>query len=310
VPGSNGAVRRCLAVATAALTIAVILAGCGTDPGSAGSAQSSPTGSRASGPTEAETFARQLIAHIMLPPGSHPVRLTRVPLPLNDPWAGPAGSAAQGSIDLGQFDTTSLSPAASEAFLLTHALRGADAVGSGQENGPAGIVARDLYFHLGSLPRGIADAEVVLLMVPREAASTLIASYVHVAWSPSRKAAEYLNEADFGVMSVHVVFLNPTPHSVTKTFRSPADISELTRLLNGLSAEPDVVHTCPAEVASYQITFEPRSARQARVVITALGCYGVSVATSGIPQPALLDPRNAVVAAASRLLGVRGKPPL
>jgi len=290
-------------VGVAVASMAVLLAGCGTDPGSTAQAASAVTGPQAGSRAQAETFARDFMARFVVPPGTRPVRLSPVPLLLRDPWAGPAGSSAPGSADLGQLDEVGLAPAATQAFMLTHEPGGADSTGTGQENSPGGV--RELYIHLGSrsLPRGINDAEAMVLMVPRGAASTLIIIYVHVLWFPSRTAAEYLDAADFGSVTVSAVVYGAKLHRVTRTFRSAADIAALARLFNGLPAAPDTTHTCPSS-NTFQISFDPRTADQAQVVVATYGCYAANVTSGGIPQPALLDHNNAVAALSARMLGV------
>jgi hypothetical protein len=303
VPGNYHPFMR-MAAAAAVASMTVLLAGCGTDPGRTGRAESSQTGPQAGSRAQAEAFARQLMARLVFPSGTQPVRLSPLPSLLRDPWAGPGGSSAPGSVDVGRLDTVSLGLAGTQAFLLTHAPGGANLTGTGHQNGPDGDVERDLYIHLGSLPRGINDAEIVMLMIPRGATSTRIATYVRVIWFPSRTAAEHLDPADFGAVSVRATLLNPKLHNVTRTFRSSADLARLAGLLNGLSAEPNTMHTCPSSTATYQITFEPRTVQHSAVVVTTYGCYGATVTTGGVPQPALLDPGNAVAASAARMLGI------
>jgi hypothetical protein len=207
-------------------------------------------------------------------------------------------------VDRGRVDAAGLTPAAAEAFMLTHAPKGAGDAGTGEEKGSRGIIERYLYFQLGSLPKGINDAEVQILMVPRAAASTLIATYVHVTWRPARTAAEHLDPASFGAVSVRAMVTYPKPRDVTRTFRSPADIAMLARLLNGFAAAPKTARTCPASAASYQITFTPRAAHQAGVTVITYGCNSATITVGAVPQPALLDPRNALATAAARLLGL------
>ena len=301
MPGNYRSVRL-IAAGVAVASMAVLLAGCGIDPGSnaqAASGHGPPAGSRA----QAATFARDLLARFAVPPGTRAVHLSPLPLLLRDPWAGPAGSSAPGSADLGQLDTVSLTLPATQAFMLTHEPGGTDMTGTGQENGPDW--ERDLYIHLGSrsLPRGINDAEAVVLMVPRGAASTLISIYVHVLWFPSRTAAEYLDAADFGAVTVSAVVYGAKLRHVTRTFRSAADIAALAGLLNGLPAAPDATQSCPVS-NTFQISLHPRTADQAQVVVATYGCYAANVTSRGVPQPALLDHNNAVAALAARMLGV------
>jgi hypothetical protein len=305
MPGNYRSARR-VVVGVAVASMAVLLVGCGTDPGSTARATSAVTGPQAGSRAQAETFARDLLTRFAVPAGTRPVRLSPVPLSLRNPWAGPAGSSAPGSVDLGQLDEVTLTSAATRAFMLTHEPSGADMTGTGQENSPDGV--RDLYIHLGSrfLPRGINAAEAVVLMVPRSAASTLMSIYVHVLWFPSRTAAEHLDAADFSAVTVSAVVNGAKLHRVTRIIRSAADIAALARLLNGFHAAPDTTQSCPSG-NTFQISFDPRTAEQAQVVVTTYGCYGATVTSRGVPQPALLDPGNAVATAAARMLGVSAR---
>jgi hypothetical protein len=304
VPGRYLALSWLAAAGAAVVTVAVPLVGCGTDPVSTGATNSTHPGPQPGGRAEAETFARQVMTQLALPPRTQPAQPSALPASLRDPWAGPAGSAPAGSVDLGRVYAARQTPEDTEAFLLSHPPSGAGSPGTGQENGPHEITELYLYFQVSSLPDGINDAEVMMLMVPREAASTLLATYIHVSWFPSRTAAEHLDSADFDAVSVHALLLNRKPHNVERTFGSPADIAELAGLLNGLAAAPGTAHTCPASLASYQISFEPRTVQHAGVAVTTTGCNSVTVTTGGVPQPALLDPRNALAATAARMLGI------
>ncbi len=302
MPGSYRSIRRSAAV----VGMTVLLASCGTNSGRAGTPQSTQTGPQAGSRAEARTFARQLMVRLVFPPGTQSAQVSPLPPLLRDPWLGLAGSSAPGAVDLGQLDSVSLSLAATQAFLLTHAPSGANGTGTGHQNGPGGVIEQDLYVQLGAVPRGINDAEIVMLMTPRGAASTLIATYIHVIWFPSRTAAEYLDTADFGAVAVRAVVANPKLHSVTRILKSPADIAKLAGLLNGFSAAPDTMRTCPSSFTTYEITFEPLTAGHAAVMATTYGCYAATVTVGGIPQPALLDPHNALEVAAAPMLGIGG----
>jgi hypothetical protein len=205
---------------------------------------------------------------------------------------------------MGQLDAVPLALPATKAFMLAHEPGGADMTGTGQENRSGGL--REVYIHLGSrsLPKGIEDAEAVVLMVPHGASSTDVSIYVHVRWFPSRTAAENLDPAKFLTMTVSAVVLNPKLHHITRTIRSAADIDALVRLLNGFPAAPDTAQSCPGSDASYQVSFDPQIPEQAPVTVTTDGCYGATVTVGGVPQPPLLDSGNTVAAIAARELGV------
>jgi hypothetical protein len=295
--------RRVL-ISLVALGVTMSLAACATRSAATGSTISAVSGPSAGSRALAETFARELMARFSVPEGTRPSRSSPIPLALRDPWAGPAGVAAAGSVDLGQVDAVPRPVSATVAFMLTHEPGGADLTGSGQESGAAGL--REIYIQLGSssLPRGINDAEGVVLMIPNGAASTLAGIYVHVVWYPARTAAELVDAKDFDSATITATVSNPKPHQVRRTLTSESDIAALAEILNSLPAEPDTTHTCPSTDTSFLVTFNPRTTEQAVVTAASSGCYGVSVTFRGVPQPALLDIRNAIPAAAARMLRV------
>ena len=122
--------------------------------------------------------------------------------------------------------------------------------------------------------------------------------------TPGSAPSTVVNAASFRAVSIRAVVLNPKLHDVTNTFSSPATIASLAKLLNGLSPAVDSPESCPAEFVSYQITFEPRTARYAAVVVNTDGCDGATVTSAGTPRQVLNDPGNAVAGTAARMLGI------
>jgi hypothetical protein len=306
MPASYRPGRFMAAIAAAVMSMAVVLVGCARSSSGGASTVSAQTAPQAGSQAEAAAFARHLLARMLFPAGAQPVSPSDLLSSLRDPWTSLAGSSAPGAVDLGRHDAISQSPAAAEEYFLTHMPNGADSTGTGRQNGSSGIAERDLYIHIGSLPRGINDAEIVILMAPQGATSTLISTYVHVIWFPSRTAGEYLDASDLKAVSIRAILLNPKLHYITRAFKSPEDVAALAGLLNSFTAAPPVMRTCPSGVATFQITFQPRSVQAPNVTATTNGCYSATITTAGIPQPALLDPRNALAVTAAHMLGVSG----
>jgi hypothetical protein len=291
-----------LIVAVAGLAaIAAFLGGCGAAPAN------SPVAPRLNGKTapsagthaEALALAQQLVSGLVLPSGAQPAHLPALPLPLRPPWGTAAGSA-----DAGRFTTAPQPIAAVRAFVLAHAPKGAHTTATGQQSGPAGLVAQDVYFDLRSLPPGIDDAALAIAFVPRSDRTTLIAAYAHVTWFPARTTTEHLTAPDFRSVTVSARLLNPKPHDVTRTFTSSAIIASLADVLNSLHAAPNVATTCPGLAESYQLRFSPRDRGAPEVTASTAGCADVQVTTGMIPQPTLWDPHNALSVIAAKMLHI------
>jgi hypothetical protein len=255
---------------------------------------STPTGGA---PGQAVALARQLLSRLALPPGAQVAKLSSLPLPARPPW----GTAA-GSVDAGRLIAVRQTMAEVRAFLLRHGPDGASVTATGQEEGPAGLIAQDLYFDLTPLPSGIDEEDLAIAVMPRSAGGTLIAAYDRVTWFPARTATEHLTAVDFRSVTVSALMLNPRPHRLTRTVSSAAVIAGLTGLLNGLPAAPDTEMSCPAMLDSYQLSFNPVNKQAPPVVVSTGMCDIVQVAIRAISQPALADQPGAVTAQARELL--------
>jgi hypothetical protein len=297
----RGAPSQLVVAAAGLAATAALLAGCGAAPAD------SPVAPRLNGKTappagthgEAVTLAQQLVSGLVLPSGAQPAHLLALPLPLRPPWGPAAGSADAVRL------TMALQPiAAVRAFVLAHAPKGAHTTATGQQSGPAGLVAQDVYFDLRSLPPGIDDAALAIALVPRSARTTLIAAYAHVTWFPARTITEQLTVPDFRSVTVSARLLNPRPHDVTRTFTSSAIIASLADVLNSLHAAPKVATTCPGLAASYELRFSPRERVAPEVIASTAGCADVQVTTGVIPQPTLWDPHNALSVIAAKMLHI------
>ncbi|MEP7023401.1 MAG: hypothetical protein ABJB47_06220 [Actinomycetota bacterium] len=123
-------------------------------------------------------------------------------------------------------------------------------------------------------------------------------------WFPTRSAAEHLDPASFHAVIIHADVLNPKPHTVRRVVSSPKAIRQLTSLLDGLPAAPDVSQSCPALTISYRFTFVRSGARKPAAMITDNGCDTAGMTVDGKVQPAPWDRSGKLTAAAHRLLPI------
>ena len=297
----RGRRARSLPVLAAAglAAVTVLLGGCGTVPTSSQQPRTSGTTPAAGTRAEALALAQRLVSRLVLPSGARTTRLPSLPPPLRPPWGSVAGSA-----DMGRLIAAPQTIAAVRAFMLAHPPSGVGTTATGRQTGPAGPIAQDVYFGLRTLPPGISDASLAITLVPQSNRATLIAAYARVTWFPARTTTEHLAAADFRSVSVSALVLSPRPHHVTRTFTSASVIADLTGLLNGLQAAPDVTTSCPGHATSYQLRFSPTQGRVSEVVASTTGCGSIQVFTGAIPQPSLSDPHNALTAMAGKLLHV------
>jgi hypothetical protein len=91
------------------------------------------------------------------------------------------------------------------------------------------------------------------------------------------------------------------PQKVTKTFTSPVIIASLADVINSLQAAPNVAISCNG-ASVYQLKFDPSDQAAPEITASTYGCQGVQVARGANPQPALWDPHDSLLLAASKVL--------
>lgn len=302
-----GLVSAVAAVAAAA----ALLAGCGSStispkpPGTAGSptltAKPSwpPGGSRA----QALALARHMLSLLVLPSGArHPQG--QVPRRLRQPGAR-LGSLTM--VGVHRFYSLGMPPQAASRFFGAHVPPGMRFLSNGQTGGPGGVMALDVGYVPRSLPPGIYRAELDLTLVPA-AGGSLVRADAQVIWYLARSAAEYLNPADFGAVTVRAIMLNPKRHTVTRQITSPQVIARLAGLLNGLPAAPRLVMPCPAMLTTYRVEFAAKPSGGPRVAVGTGSCFTDQISVAGRAQPALMDANGRLAAAVRHLLGLKQVP--
>jgi hypothetical protein len=292
--------RGGLAVVTLLL---VVLVGLVLDPGrhpgagvartEAVTAARAPVGSRAA----ALTLARQMLARLVVPPGSQAAHPSPVPPPLS---RYSAGGNLPYTVDVHRFVLVREPAADVESFLLAHVPAGMSWAGDGlAQSTTNSVTVLSVSYSPRSLPSGLTNAELGTDAMPWAGGETLIRADASVSWFPPRSAAEQLTAASFGSVTVTATEMFPGPRTVTRTFTSPVVIGRLVALVNSLPATPypDVATmSCATGGTVYRLVFTPGA------VIDAGGCGGSDAVTvNGKEQPRLWD-LGVLTAAAMQLL--------
>jgi hypothetical protein len=206
--------RRRLRGGLAVVTLVfVVLAGLVLDPGrhpGAGTARTgavtvtrAPAGSRAA----ALTLARQMLARLVVPAGSHAAHPSPVPPPLS---VSSAGDGLPYTVELHRLVLVREPAAAVQSFLLGHVPAGMSWAGDGLAPGTANTVTvLSVAYSPRSLASGLANADLGTAAMPSAGAGTLIRADAGVSWFPPRSAAEQLTAAGFGSVTVTATEMFP-----------------------------------------------------------------------------------------------------
>ncbi len=263
---------------------------------------SPPAGSR----SEAAALARKMLSKLRLPAGARRLPATPVPQALRQPslWA-----LATASLDIHQLYEVPQSMQSVAAMLTAHVPAGTSLVGTGQSGGPTGVTSEDVSDEARSVPAGVDMAQLALTVVPGSSGGSLVRADAQVIWYPSRAAAEYIDPADFHVLTIAVTIYSTRLHTIRKVVTSPPAIRRVAGVLDRSRVNPGKTIGCPVIFAEYRLAFAVSSSSPPAVVVTASQwpCEGAEVRVTGRLQPSLQDAAG-VVAVADRLLGVTPKP--
>jgi hypothetical protein len=276
--------RGGLAVVTVLLVVlAGLVLGPGRQPsaGVAGTATRAPVGSRAA----AWMLARQMLARLVVPPGSQAAHPSPVPPPLS---VSSAGGNLPYTVELHRFVLVPEPVAAVQSFLLVHVPAGMSWAGDGLAQGTTNTVTvLSVAYSPRSLASGLINAELGTAAMPSAGGDTLIRADASVSWFPPRSAAEQLTAAHFRSVTVTATEMFPRPRTLTRTVTLPVVIGRLIALVDSLPATPypDVAAmSCAPGGTVYRLEFTPG------VVIYAGGCGGSDAITvHGKEQPRLWD---------------------
>lgn len=278
----------------------VALAGCGSATAlpSAGRAGEHPgaragsarhLGPRAGSPALARAVDRRMLAVLVLPAGAKRIGARSWP-----PRAESIGIGIGNAnlVDVSRFFRLPQSPGVVYAFLHAHVPPGTKFVGDGSGFVPKSGSEQDVSYSLTSPPAGIEQDNMLdVNLVAGSRGGTVLRADAEVVWYPARSAAEFIRAARFRVVTVTAgYYIRPQRYvSRTETFTSPAVISRLARLLNGLHAIAPATILCPDHSAQVGVRFATAPGRRAIVVVSPASCVSDLVTVRGKPQPALED---------------------
>jgi hypothetical protein len=304
-PIAGGQWRSAGWVIAVSLAVIACLAGCGSARyraaaagGPAGDHSRGRPATGTSAPTagtraEARALAQRLLSGLMLPNGTRrlpgrpaPGALSQPPFTVGDP-----------DVDLYRFFTLPMSTDAAQQYGQAHPPAGLTfgTVSSGYEG-----VSLEADLPPRALPPGIEQAELVYTIAPGTGDSSLLRAEVQMIIFPPRSAAEYLDPASVGSVTVRAI--GGGTRDALRIITSRPVITRLARLLDGAHAfPPGAMRMCPAELFPLpQLTFTPVSARRPTAVVDPTDCGADAVFANGVRQPELVD--TGLFYAAERLL--------
>ena len=300
----------------AAASVAVALAGCGSQvagPASTSPASTSPASTRspaASPRQRADADAARIIADFPRPPGA--VR-TGLIASLTSPGVG---------IGIGDVATqtrwwrVSGTPQAVLAWVHAHLAAGFTPAGSGSSSDGSVQTQADMY----SLPPvpGVLPQRALVVTAVAYQGQTALRVDAQVVWLPARSAAERI-PAGVRAVTVTPVFgsnrnarLDRLDRAFTVT--DPARVARIVALANGLTVYPPGVFSCPVDFGgAMRLTFLTRSGltRSGGRVLAQFtaeygGCGGVSVSIGGKARPELSTWTTSGALFQDRVLAIAG----
>lgn len=164
------------------------------------------------------------------------------------------------------------------------------------------------------LPRGIAHANLEVVIIPRGSGS-LVRAEAQVVWHPPRSAAEFIHPGRYRSATVTVPAATGASRgggTVTRTFTSGAVIAQLGALLNRLPGMLPASFSCPAMRAAfppspYRVVFTPWSRRWPAIAAAPVGCWDGGILVGRHRQPALDFSRDKIIPAMLSLMGQRAE---
>lgn len=159
------------------------------------------------------------------------------------------------------------------------------------------------------LPRGIAQARLAVVIIPR-GSSSLIRAEVQVVWYPPRSAAEYIHPGRYRSVTVTVPAHSHASGNATRTraVTSRAVIAQLASLLNRLPGMLPTGFSCPDMRAAlppspYRLVFTPQSRRWPTITAAPVGCFQGGIVVGKHRQPTLDFSRDKIIPAMLSLTG-------
>jgi hypothetical protein len=253
----------------------------------------------------ARAYTLELLAKLKLPGGTRlaawPAQPGRLPQLMLAYWPTDAVSAQalyRAGASMGSVDE----------FLIGHVPAGMQPRWPGNVGNGSDRYVLDVPPHL---PRGIAQANLEVVIIPH-GSNSLIRAEVQVVWYPPRSAAEYIHPDRYRSVTVTVPQQSDTSGdaTVTRTFTSQAVIAQLAALLNRLPGMLPIGLSCPPETrpltrvpSPYRVVFTTRSRRWPTIAAAPVGCWDGGIVVGKRKQPALDFSRDKITPVMLSLTG-------
>jgi hypothetical protein len=289
---------------------AALAAGCGTaghpggqpgnTAGQARNAAASTSSARVPGggsPAQARAFGRRLLTTLALPGGTRRAG--------GRPRMKPAEVLGSGHlVDVASFAWVPLSPSAARAYFEHHVPRGMKGSGDGTFS-TGSTIEYCVSYSIKAPPAGVEDDSMVLVSLQTGArGGSEVRLDAQLIWYPPRSAAEYIDPAGYGAVTVQGRL--PGKPSVTRTFTSRSAIATLAGVFNRMHVQSPWSGSCPGRApGTFRVRFRATPTSPVIVAVTQDFCAGDVVTVRGKAQPELSDFNSSkALAAITRLLGL------
>jgi hypothetical protein len=241
---------------------------------------------------EALSVGNEMLAKVTPPPGSRPAPLSRLGAQLSGhvegisrPWLVVPYRAY----------LLPMRARAAARYLFTHVPHGFGFVGSWQDQG--GING----YQTGALPAGIEGRSLYIDLMPGPAGNAVMLEYAIVYWYPPRTPAERLVASRFRAIRISGM----EKGSPTTTTTSRHLIDAVVSAVDQMALFPNEGLLCapPGPGPTFNLELVPAAPTQPEVMLGSSGCGGDYFEVGGKPQPALIDPHNAIGNIVSAYLG-------
>jgi hypothetical protein len=204
-------------------------------------------------------------------------------------------------VDVKRFAWVPLAPDAAQAYFEHHVPRGMKE--SGDCTSSNGITFDYcVTYSITAPPAGVEDDSQILVTLQIGArGGSQVRLDAQLIWYPPRSAAEYIDPAGYGAVTVQGTIQGK--RRAARTFTSRSAIATLAGLFNSMHVQPPWSGSCPAEASSFLVQFRVTPASPAIVTVTPYICVGDLVTVRSKAQPELTDFNSSkALAAIGRLL--------
>ncbi len=248
-------------------------------------------------PAQARALGRRLLATVVLPDdarraGAHPpMQPAEVPGSVN-------------LVDVSRYAWVPFSLNAAQAYFEHHVPRGMKESGDCRESNGT-TFEECVSYSITAPPAGVEnDSQMLVTMAIGARGGSEVRFDAQLIWYPPRSAAEYIDPAGYGAVTVHASV--PGKHAATRTFTSRSAIATLAGVFNRMHVQSPWSGSCPGRApGTFLVQFRASPASPATVTVAPEFCVGDLVTVRGKAQPELSDfGSSKALAAITRLLGL------